>query len=72
MEGSGRSWIVLRIDSARCHVCATCYARAACQGKAIRVIDRGEAPFVDSARCRGCLTCIPSCPFGAVVRHDPL
>lgn len=70
MNGSGRSWIGLRIDSTRCHVCGACLAKAACRGKAIRMIDRGEAPFVDAVRCRGCLICIPACPFGAVVRSD--
>ena len=70
MDGSGRSWIVLRIDDTRCHVCGTCRAKSACKGKAIRVIDHGEAPYLDSTRCWGCLTCLSSCPFGAVVRYE--
>lgn len=69
-NGSGRQWVDLRIDSTRCKVCRRCQARAVCRGKAIRVIDRDEAPFVDPARCWGCLTCIPSCPFDAIVRGD--
>ena len=70
MDGSGRNWIVLRIDSTRCHVCGVCQAKAVCRGRAIRMIDRGEAPFIDSTRCWGCLTCVASCPFDAVVQHD--
>ena len=69
-NGTARSNITLSIDEARCQVCGTCYAKTICRGNAIRVIDRGEAPFVDMSRCWGCLKCILACPFDAVIRLD--
>ena len=61
---------MLEIDDTLCRVCGTCHARQVCRGSAIRVIDRGEAPFLDMSRCWGCLVCVPTCPFGAIVRHE--
>lgn len=69
-NGTARSATMLTIDGTLCRACGKCPARAACRGSAIRVIDRGEAPFLDMSRCWGCLACIPACPFGAVVRHQ--
>lgn len=68
--GTARSTITLLVDEERCQCCAACLARAACRGSAIRLVDRGEAPFVDMSRCWGCLQCIPACPYGAVIRRD--
>lgn len=69
-SGTARSATLLIIDETRCHACGRCLAQAACRGNAIRVIDRGEAPFLDTSRCWGCMVCIPACPFGAIVRHN--
>ena len=70
LNGTARSMITLLIDEDRCQVCGTCLAKLICRGTAIRIIDKGEAPFVDTSRCWGCLTCIPACPFEAVIRRD--
>ena len=67
--GTARNPIMLEIDVNRCRVRRKCLAKAVCRGQAIRVIDRGEAPFLDMSRCWGCALCIPECPFGAIVRH---
>jgi TPP-dependent indolepyruvate ferredoxin oxidoreductase alpha subunit len=69
-NGTARSTITLYIDDARCHVCGKCLAKTVCRGNAIRIIDRGEPPFLDMSRCWGCLICLDACPFGAVVRHE--
>ncbi len=68
--GTARSAIMLEIDESRCQVCEKCLAKAVCRGNAIRVIDRGEAPFLDMSRCWGCMLCIPACPFEAIVRRE--
>ena len=62
--------IMLEIDTDLCRVCKKCLAKAVCKGNAIRIIDRGEAPFLDMSRCWGCMLCIPECPFNAIVRHE--
>lgn len=67
----GRSHITLVIDAEKCRVCGKCLAKTACRGNAIRVLDRGDMPFLDMSRCWGCLVCVPACPFDAVVRHMP-
>jgi TPP-dependent indolepyruvate ferredoxin oxidoreductase alpha subunit len=69
-DGTARSHIYLEIDESTCRVCDDCSARHTCRGSAIRVIDRGEAPFLDMSRCWGCLVCVQACPFGAVVRRE--
>jgi TPP-dependent indolepyruvate ferredoxin oxidoreductase alpha subunit len=69
LTGGIGSNIVLEVDPQICHVCKRCLARAACQRKAIRIIDKGETPFLDSSRCWQCLSCVKACPFGAVARH---
>jgi TPP-dependent indolepyruvate ferredoxin oxidoreductase alpha subunit len=61
----------LMIDHARCAQCHPCMAADSCRGKAIRVIDPEDGPFVDMARCRGCLDCVPLCPFDAVIKQKP-
>ena len=61
---------MLTINEGRCRVCRKCLAKDVCRGNAIRVIDRGEAPFLDMSRCWGCLVCLPACPFAAIERHD--
>jgi TPP-dependent indolepyruvate ferredoxin oxidoreductase alpha subunit len=71
VQGAARR-VTLLIDEARCPVCGPCLAKAACRGSAIRIIDKGDAPFVDMARCWGCLACIPACPFEAVIRRGEL
>ena len=68
--GTARNSVMLEIDEEKCHACGKCQAKIVCRGKAIRVIDRGEPPFLDSTRCWGCMVCIPACPFEAIVRHD--
>lgn len=69
-NGTARSGIMLKIDETLCRACGKCQARQVCRGNAIRVIDRGEPPFLDASRCWGCMVCVTVCPFGAVVRHD--
>jgi TPP-dependent indolepyruvate ferredoxin oxidoreductase alpha subunit len=69
-NGTARGSITLTIDETTCHVCGKCLAKAACRGNAIRIIDRGEAPFIDMSRCWGCLVCVATCPFDAIVRHE--
>lgn len=64
--------ISLIIDDTRCQVCEDCAARRKCRGNAIRILDRGEAPFLDMSRCWGCLICVVVCPCEAIVRRDPL
>jgi MinD superfamily P-loop ATPase len=61
---------MLEIDEDRCHVCGKCLAKTVCRGNAIRVIDRGETPFIDMSRCWACMVCMSACPFDAVVRRD--
>jgi MinD superfamily P-loop ATPase len=56
------------VDDDRCRACRKCVARSVCRTKAIRLIDRGEPPFVDSHLCMGCYECVPTCPSGAIVR----
>ncbi len=68
--GTARNGLVLRIDEGLCLACADCLARRQCRGSAIRIIDRGEAPFLDLSRCWGCMTCVAACPGGAIVRQD--
>jgi len=70
MQGTNRTRIMLEVDDALCHACKRCLAGAACRGKAFRILDRGEPPFIDTSRCWGCLVCVAECPFGAVKRHD--
>jgi Pyruvate/2-oxoacid:ferredoxin oxidoreductase delta subunit len=65
-NGTARAHIVLEVDEDLCQVCDDCVAKHECRGSAIRIIDRGEAPFVDMARCWGCLLCTYTCPHGAV------
>jgi len=69
-NGIARSAIQLEIDPELCLVCGACEARRVCRGNAIRIIDRGEAPFLDMSRCWGCHVCVVVCPGGAIVRHD--
>jgi MinD superfamily P-loop ATPase len=68
--GTGRGQITLIIDEARCQVCDVCLAKSECRGNAIRVIDRGEAPFLDMSRCWGCMVCMVVCAHNAIVRRD--
>ncbi|MBP8974038.1 MAG: 4Fe-4S binding protein [Anaerolineae bacterium] len=68
--GTARNGLGLRIDEGLCLVCDDCLARRQCRGSAIRIIDRGEAPFLDLSRCWGCMTCMSACPAGAIVRQD--
>lgn len=70
LPGSRRSEVMLEVDDKVCHVCRKCLARDVCRGKAIRIIDRGEAPFLDMSRCWGCMDCLVACPFGAIIRHE--
>jgi MinD superfamily P-loop ATPase len=69
MDGTGRSTIMLKIDTDICHACRKCLAKQVCRFHAILSIDRDEPPFLDSSRCRGCLVCVTTCPFDAIVRH---
>ncbi|MBN2305049.1 MAG: 4Fe-4S binding protein [Anaerolineae bacterium] len=69
-NGTARTNVLLAIDDTRCRVCEICLARQACRGKAIRVIDRDDPPFLDMSRCWGCRVCVTACPHGAVVRHE--
>lgn len=68
--GTARDGLVLRIDEELCLVCDDCLAHRQCRGNAIRIIDRGEAPFLDLSRCWGCMICVAACPAGAIVRQD--
>ena len=68
--GTQRSHITLIIDEDRCQVCDECLAKRTCKGNAIRIIDKGEAPFLDMSRCWGCMVCITTCEYNAVVRRD--
>lgn len=70
-NGTARMTVLLTIDADRCQVCDDCLARHKCRGNAIRIVDRGEAPFLDTSRCWGCMLCMDACPYGAVIRHDP-
>jgi MinD superfamily P-loop ATPase len=54
------------IVSARCRVCQPCAARAACEHKALVILDHGEPPWIDASRCYGCRTCVLVCPYGAL------
>ncbi|RPI97277.1 MAG: hypothetical protein EHM39_09750 [Chloroflexi bacterium] len=69
-NGTGRSHILLEIDSTRCQVCKDCSAKRKCKHGAILIIDRGEAPILDLSRCWGCVVCVYACPSGAVVRRE--
>ncbi len=69
-NGTARNGNELVIDETRCLLCEECLARRACRGNAIRIIDRGEAPFLDMSRCWGCMVCIPVCPGQAVMRRE--
>jgi MinD superfamily P-loop ATPase len=69
-NGTARAHIVLEIDESLCQVCDDCLAKHECRGSAIRVIDRGEAPFLDMSRCWGCQLCVYICPHGAIVRRE--
>ncbi len=69
-NGTARGAIQLEIDPDLCLVCGSCEARQVCRGSAIRIIDRGEAPYLDMSRCWGCQVCIVVCPGGAIVHHD--
>jgi MinD superfamily P-loop ATPase len=68
--GTARNGLVLQVDEARCLLCDDCLARRQCRGKAIRIIDRGEAPFLDLSRCWGCMVCVMVCPGRAIVRQE--
>lgn len=68
--GTARNGLVLKVDEARCLLCDDCLARRQCRGNAIRIIDRGEAPFLDLSRCWGCMVCVMVCPGGAIVRQE--
>ncbi len=57
-----------RADDPSCRACLPCAARAVCPTKAIRAIDRDEAPFIDAHLCMGCHACVAACPFEAIVR----
>lgn len=67
--GTARN-IMLEIDMNLCKACKKCLAQVVCKGNAIRVIDRGEAPFLDMSRCWGCMLCITECPSNAIIRHE--
>jgi len=67
MLANGSSVRVPQVDDARCRVCSTCSAKAACRTKAMMVVDPGEPPYVDGSRCQGCRVCMPACPFSAVI-----
>jgi Pyruvate/2-oxoacid:ferredoxin oxidoreductase delta subunit len=69
-NGTARTTIALTIDEDRCLVCDDCVAKQQCRGSAIRIIDRGEAPFLDMSRCWGCMVCVYVCLGGAVVRQE--
>jgi MinD superfamily P-loop ATPase len=68
--GTARNNIMLEIDENVCRACGKCQAKAVCRGNAIRVIDRGEAPYLDSTRCWGCMVCVTACPFDAIKKHE--
>ncbi len=70
INGTGHVQIMLEVDDDLCRVCKRCLASEACRGKAFRILDKGEAPFIDMSRCWGCMLCIPACPAGAVGRHE--
>ena len=69
-NGTGHSHITLIIDEERCQVCDVCLAKRKCKGNAIRIIDKGEAPFLDMCRCWGCMVCMIECEYNAIVRRD--
>jgi len=68
--GTQRSRITLIVDEERCQVCDVCLAKRSCRGNAIRIIDKGEAPFLDMSRCWGCMVCMVECAHGAIVRQE--
>jgi len=71
-NGTARATITLTIDEERCLLCDDCVAKQQCRGNAIRIIDRGEAPFLDMSRCWGCMVCVYVCPGGAIVRQESM
>jgi MinD superfamily P-loop ATPase len=69
-NGTARVYIELIIDDRVCRACGRCLAKEVCRGDAIRIIDKGEAPFLDLSRCWGCQVCVSECPFGAIMRRE--
>ncbi|MBN1564543.1 MAG: 4Fe-4S binding protein [Anaerolineae bacterium] len=69
-NGTGHTRIALMIDEDRCQVCDVCLAKSKCKGNAIRIIDKGEVPFLDMSRCWGCMVCMTACVNDAIVRRD--
>lgn len=60
----------LRIDHESCLTCDACFARKACNTRAIVQFERGDLPVIEASRCHGCMACVPACPAGAVVLED--
>lgn len=56
-----------RVLANLCRGCPRCAARAACESKAVVVVDPGEPAWIDASRCFACRSCILACPFGAIV-----
>lgn len=69
LTGAVGNNILLEVDPAVCHTCHRCQAKKACPRNAIRIIDKGESPFLDPSLCWRCLTCMHACPYGAIVHH---
>ncbi len=70
INAAGKTLFKLTVDDNLCRRCRRCFAGDICQGKAFRVLERGEAPFIDMSRCWGCLKCLTACPFEALVKDD--
>lgn len=70
INAAGKTLIKISVDDAICKRCRRCFGSDICKGKAFRVFDRADAPFIDMSRCWGCLKCIPACPFGAIIKSD--
>ena len=54
------------VDWEICQACEPCFARSACQTRALVQVDADGPALIDLARCHGCGDCLPACPYSAI------